>query len=50
MTSQASAASQAVPTQRRWRPPVGTIHVVEPSPLNWLFITWGTVHMHLTIS
>lgn len=23
--------------------PVGTIHVVDPSPLNWLFITWNTM-------
>lgn len=23
--------------------PVGTIHVVDPNPLNWLFITWDTM-------
>ena len=23
--------------------PVGTIHVVDPNPLNWLFITWNTM-------
>ena len=23
--------------------PVGTVHVVDPSPLNWLFITWNTM-------
>jgi hypothetical protein len=23
--------------------PVGTIHVVDPSPLNWLYITWNTM-------
>ncbi len=23
--------------------PVGTIHVVDPSPLNWLYITYNTV-------
>lgn len=43
MTSHPMAASQAAPTERRWRPPVGTIHVVDPSPLNWLFITWNTM-------
>lgn len=43
MTSQAAAASQAAPTQRAWHPPVGTIQVVDPSPLNWLFITWNTM-------
>jgi ABC-type transport system substrate-binding protein len=25
------------------RTPVGTIHVVDPNPLNWLFITWNTM-------
>jgi ABC-type transport system substrate-binding protein len=30
----AAAASQ---------PPVGTIQVVDPHPLNWLFITWNTM-------
>jgi len=43
MTSQPTTASQATPTERRWHPPVGTIHVVDPSPLNWLFITWNTM-------
>ena len=23
--------------------PVGTVHVVDPSPLNWLYITYNTV-------
>ncbi len=23
--------------------PVGTIHIVDPNPLNWLFITWNTM-------
>jgi ABC-type transport system substrate-binding protein len=23
--------------------PVGTLHVYDPSPLNWLFITWNTM-------
>lgn len=22
--------------------PAGTIHVVDPHPLNWLFLTWNT--------
>jgi ABC-type transport system substrate-binding protein len=43
MTSQAAAASQEAPTERGWHPPVGTIQVVDPSPLNWLFITWNTM-------
>jgi ABC-type transport system substrate-binding protein len=43
MTSQAAAASQAASTERGWHPPVGTIQVVDPSPLNWLFITWNTM-------
>jgi ABC-type transport system substrate-binding protein len=25
------------------RTPVGTVHVVDPHPLNWLFITWNTM-------
>src|SRR5437899_134043 len=32
-----------VPSNTRWRPPAGTIHVYDPSPLNWLFITWNTM-------
>ena len=28
---------------RRASEPVGTVHVVEPSPLNWLYITYNTV-------
>ncbi len=24
------------------RTPVGTVHIVDPHPLNWLFITWNT--------
>ncbi len=43
MTSQAAAAFHAAPTERGWHPPVGTIQVVDPSPLNWLFITWNTM-------
>ncbi len=34
---------QVAPTQAKWRPPVGTIYVYDPSPLNWLFITWNTM-------
>lgn len=30
-------------TDSSWRAPTGTIHVVDPSPLNWLFITWNTM-------
>lgn len=30
-------------TESAWRAPAGTIHVVDPSPLNWLFITWNTM-------
>jgi ABC-type transport system substrate-binding protein len=35
--------AQRAATERSWRPPAGTIHVVDPSPLNWLFITWNTM-------
>src|SRR6266516_3806012 len=34
---------QVAPTKAQWRPPVGTIYVYDPSPLNWLFITWNTM-------
>src|SRR5260370_30930666 len=34
---------QVTPTRTQWRPPVGTIYVFDPSPLNWLFITWNTM-------
>jgi hypothetical protein len=27
----------------RAREPVGTVHVVDPSPLNWVHITYNTV-------
>lgn len=27
----------------RSREPIGTVHVVDPSPLNWLYITYNTV-------
>jgi ABC-type transport system substrate-binding protein len=34
-------AGGATPAARRQT--VGTLHVVDPSPLNWLFITWNTM-------
>ena len=34
---------QITATKRQWRPPVGTVYVYDPSPLNWLFITWNTM-------
>jgi ABC-type transport system substrate-binding protein len=35
---------QDAPTRREGRIiPQGTINVVDPSPLNWLFITWNTM-------
>ncbi|GAC1444596.1 MAG: hypothetical protein NVS2B8_20190 [Vulcanimicrobiaceae bacterium] len=37
-----STLTQAVPTAQK-RVPVGTLNVVDPSPLNWLFITWNTM-------
>jgi ABC-type transport system substrate-binding protein len=30
-------------TGRATSEPAGTVHVVDPSPLNWLFITWNTM-------
>ncbi len=30
-------------------PPRGTVHVVDPSPLNWLFITWNTMEEPIRI-
>ena len=29
--------------------PIGTINVVDPSPLNWLFITWNTMEEPIRI-
>ncbi|MDQ6643128.1 MAG: ABC transporter substrate-binding protein, partial [Chloroflexota bacterium] len=37
------ANPQVAPTKSPWRPPTGTINVFDPSPLNWLFITWNTM-------
>src|SRR5438105_2695747 len=39
MTQQTQEAS----IERVGRTPVGTIHVVDPHPLNWLYITWNTM-------
>src|ERR671932_1510180 len=33
----------------QWRAPAGTVHVVDPSPLNWLFITWNTMEEPIRI-
>jgi ABC-type transport system substrate-binding protein len=30
--------------------PAGVIHVVDPSPLNWLFITWNTMEEPIRIN
>ena len=35
-------ASPEAPSTAR-RTPTGTLHVVDPSPLNWLFVTWNTM-------
>ncbi|MGI9091146.1 MAG: ABC transporter substrate-binding protein [Gemmatimonadaceae bacterium] len=40
MTSQASPQAGA---EREGHTPVGTVHVVDPHPLNWLYITWNTM-------
>ena len=29
--------------ERSGHTPVGTINVVDPHPLNWLYITWNTM-------
>ncbi len=34
---------QITPATTQWRSPVGTVYVFDPSPLNWLFITWNTM-------
>ncbi|GAC1629971.1 MAG: hypothetical protein NVS4B2_12770 [Chloroflexota bacterium] len=38
-----AVATQQTPGKTQWRAPTGTINVVDPSPLNWLFITWNTM-------
>jgi ABC-type transport system substrate-binding protein len=35
--------TQETPTARLTRTPVGTIQIVDPHPLNWLYITWNTM-------
>src|SRR2546430_6142591 len=40
---------QVAPTKAQWRPPIGTIYVCDPSPLNWLFITWNTMEEPIRI-
>jgi hypothetical protein len=39
----ASQTSRQTAAEQGQRMPVGTIHVVDPNPLNWLFITWNTM-------
>ena len=39
----ASQTSRQTAAEQGQRTPVGTIHVVDPNPLNWLFITWNTM-------
>jgi len=41
-TRMVGAAADAVERRGR-RSPAGTLHVVDPSPLNWLWITYNTV-------
>lgn len=36
------AVREAAP-EREGRTPVGTVNVVDPHPLNWLYITWNTM-------
>lgn len=37
------STQSAAPPERRGRTPVGELVVVDPAPLNWLFITWNTM-------
>jgi len=41
--SPAAASSASSASSGSSRRPVGTVHIKDPSPLNWLFITWNTV-------
>jgi ABC-type transport system substrate-binding protein len=41
---------QVAPTKPQWRPPVGTVYVFDPSPLNWLFITWNTMEEPIRVN
>jgi ABC-type transport system substrate-binding protein len=38
-----SQPTQEVADEPAQRTPVGTLNVVDPNPLNWLFITWNTM-------
>ena len=38
-----TAETDALATERREDGPAGTVHVVDPHPLNWLYITYNTV-------
>ena len=38
-----TTAPQAAEQAREAVTPVGTVHVFDPHPLNWLFITWNTM-------
>jgi ABC-type transport system substrate-binding protein len=40
MSSQVSQQSSA---EEGARAPAGTVHIVDPHPLNWLYITWNTM-------
>ena len=39
----APVTSPQTPSAPARHTPVGTVHVVDPSPLNWLFLTWNTM-------
>ncbi len=39
----ASQPAQQATAEQEQRTPVGTVNVVDPNPLNWLFITWNTM-------
>ena len=38
-----TTAPQAAPQTDVTGAPIGTVHVVDPHPLNWLFVTWNTM-------
>src|SRR6202022_1083253 len=40
--SMAETAAEAT-VERPSRTPVGTVHIVDPHPLNWRYITWNTI-------
>ena len=39
----ASQPAQQAAVEQEQRTPVRILNVVDPSPLNWLFITWNTM-------